>query len=68
MIQIMRKAIGSKNLYIVVVLGSILLIACVSVGIGISYQETKTDSISRIADDNNTFSDLSRNMTVQIGS
>jgi hypothetical protein len=64
----MRKAIGSKNLYIVVVLGSILLIACGSVNIGISYQETKTDSISLIADDNNTFSDLSRNMTVQTGS
>ena len=64
----MRKAIGSRNLYIVIVLASILLITCVSVDIGLSYQETKTDSISLIADDNNTFSDLSRNMTVQTGS
>lgn len=68
MIQIIRKAIGSRNLYIVIVLASILLIACVSVNIGLSYPETKTDSISLIADGNNTFSDLSRNMTVQTGS
>jgi hypothetical protein len=39
--------------------------------IGSSYQETKTlnsDKLTLIADDNNTFSDLSRNITIQTGS
>ena len=46
----------------------IVLITLMIGNIGASYQETKTlnsDKITLIADDNNTFSDLSRNMTIQ---
>jgi hypothetical protein len=67
----MRKEIDSRNMYIGIALAFILLIALVSVDIGPSCREAKTlnsDRIRLIADDNNTFSDLSRNMTIQTGS
>jgi hypothetical protein len=48
-----------------------MLITLAIGNIGSSYQETKTlnsDKLTLIADDNNTFSDLSRNIRIQTGS
>lgn len=69
----MRETISSKNVSIgVVVLVAFILLITLTIGnVGTSYQEAKTlnsGKITFIADDNNTFSDLSRNMTIQTGS
>ena len=65
----MRKTISSKNLSIGVALVVFILLIALTIGnVYTSYQETKTlnsGKITFIADDNNTFSDLSRNMTMQ---
>jgi hypothetical protein len=67
----MIKTINLMNLSISIILVFIVLITLMIGNIGAYYQETKTlnsDKITLIADDNNTFSDLSRNMTIQTGS
>jgi hypothetical protein len=69
----MRKTMRSKNVSIgVVVLVAFIMLITLTIGnIGTPHQEVKTlnyGKITFIADDNNTFSDLSRNMTMQTGS
>jgi hypothetical protein len=67
----MRKTISSRNLSIGITLAFILLITLMIGNIDASYQEIKTlnsGKVTFIADDNNTFSDLSRNLTIQTGS
>jgi len=63
----------SKNVSIgVVVLVAFIMLIILMIGnIGSPHEEVKTlnsGKITFIADDNNTFSDLSRNMTIQTGS
>ena len=67
----MIKTTSSRYLSISVTLAFILLITLTIGNVGISHQEAKTlnsGKIMFIADENNTFSDLSRNMTIQTGS
>ena len=67
----MIKTPSSRYLSISVILAFILLITLTIGNVGISNQEAKTlnsGKIMFIADKNNTFSDLSRNMTIQTGS
>jgi hypothetical protein len=67
----MIKTISSRYILISITLAFILLTALVIGNIGVSYQESNTLNyvkITLIADDNNTFSDLSRNMSMQTGS
>jgi hypothetical protein len=67
----MKQTISSRNLSIGIALAFIMLITLTIGNIGSSYQETNTlnsDKLTLTADDNNTFSDLSRNMTIQTGS
>jgi hypothetical protein len=67
----MKKTISQRNLSTCIALAFIMLITLAIGNIGSSYQETKTlnsDKLTLIADDNNTFSDLSRNITIQTGS
>jgi hypothetical protein len=64
----MIKATGPRYLSISITLVFILLMTLIIGNIGASYQESKTlgfGKITLIADDNNTFSDLSRNMSMQ---
>jgi hypothetical protein len=67
----MIKTISSRYVLISITLAFILLTTLAVGNMGASYQESNTQNygkITLIADDNNTFSDLSRNMTMQTGS
>ena len=66
----MKKRTSSVNLSVSITFVFILLITLVIANIGTSHQESKTLNSGKImlmADDNNTFSDLSRNMSMQTG-
>ncbi|HJT49236.1 MAG TPA: hypothetical protein VJ729_13715 [Nitrososphaeraceae archaeon] len=66
----MIKTTSSMYLYVSITLVFILLMALVIGNISASYQESKTlnsGKFMHMADDNNTFSDLSRNMSMQTG-
>jgi hypothetical protein len=67
----MIKTISSRYVLISITLAFILLTTLAIGNMGASYKESNTPNygkITVIADDNNTFSDLSRNMTIQTGS
>jgi hypothetical protein len=69
--KIMIKTINSRYILISITLAFILLTTLAIGNIGASYQESNTlnyGKIIPIADDNDTFSDLSRNMSMQTGS
>ena len=69
--MIMIKTISSRYVLISITLAFILLTTLAIGNMGASYQESNTPNYGKIrliADDNNTFSDLSRNMTIQTGS
>ena len=64
----MIKTTGPRYLSASITLVFILLVTLIIGIIGALYQESKTlnsGKITLIADDNNTFSDLSRNMSMQ---
>jgi hypothetical protein len=64
----MIKTTGPRYLSVSITLVFILLVTLIIGIIGASCQESKTlksGKITLIADDNNTFSDLSRNMSMQ---
>ena len=66
----MIKTTSSMYLSVSITLIFILLTTLVIGNIGTSYQESETLNSGKImvmADDNNTFSDLSRNMSMQTG-
>lgn len=66
----MIKTTSSIYLSVSITLVFILLMTLIIGNIGTSYQESKTLNSAKImlmADDNNTFSDLSRNMSMQTG-
>lgn len=66
----MIKTTSSMYLSVSITLAFLLLMTLIIGNIGTPYQESKTlnsGKIMLVADGNNTFSDLSRNMTMQTG-
>jgi hypothetical protein len=67
----MKKRTSSMNLFVSITFVFILLMTLVIANMGTSHQESKTLNPGKIIfmadDNNNTFSDLSRNMSMQTG-